>query len=818
MNKSQLAALLRNKPRYSLPAITQTYIVPEVFEGDPASAIAGSASGFPAPTLTNAFLLAGVNKGTSYTTAAGDAGKQIMFQQTAVNAQGTTVQEAHTTVQAPVTFGSLALIGGNVSQGADYSTGRIFFNTVFDGRGFGVQGTNAKGGVTLDANGWPTQASQFILTAALGSASGQLAPGTYHGSYKSVGQTSVVTLQNSSNCSISNIVNQPDGVTTTFDLTIGVAAICSLYFSGGITSLDVPRDGSYTSIGKGMFNPTALAHYAQFSILRLMDFCGTNGATDTTWSSRIPNYAAIVRPYAWETIIAFINAVAAYPGSKLKKAWINTSGYIDANYATQLSALLNSYPLTSAVQLYVEVANEPWNGQFAIYGSYCNSAVAETQCLTSYLTTNRISSVVRSGNVVTVTLNISLPAYVTVGASFVGNNRTTSSWSTGSLASPTVVTAVGANSFSYAQTGSDGTMTLADGVAFYFNLSSTLITDNLSFDLYNYPHKWYIRQAHTVQQAWAANRPQDRFVLNIQLYGGIAQNGGNFLPVHYGYASYIGGGNTSWLYGTAVAPYIKSAATDTTTASVLSTLTSKLPTAEQQARAHVYACRVYGLHPIAYEGGPDLQATPNLQVGPSTDPGMGTVVSSLLTTWFKNGGEEFCFYNVSPSAYLDGNAQGAWSAMQDYSDTTAPKLTAVLGAASTVRDYANIFGSPGDMVVAYFLKSNGNVQGTSGICYFSNSGTRFVDFLAAIPRSRRYTMTVWGTDAVGTSTVVTVSVDGVSVGTATLPANGRGDNGATVAGAAAPITVDLTGGVHWLDVQMTTGTSPGILKVALAAL
>lgn len=828
--RAQLAALMRLKPTYVAPTFQASpYLCPEIYAGDAVDLSAGALNAcYPGATLASpVVLLSGAVKGGSYTTQAQDAGKVLTVSQSATNAKGSaTSQSSSVTVVAPVTFVGQDLLGGNVEPPTDYTHGRFFNNAAYDGRGWGVQGTHAAGGISLDTNGWPTATCELVLTATPGGgADGQLAPGTYQCSFQSAGQASAVTLGLNTNCSISNIVNQPDGVTTKFSLVIGSAAVCALYFSGGVTNLDVPRDGSSSTSGQPLFTDTAVSYYAQFATLRFMDFLVTNFRADTTWASRPANYVCPLKNssgplFSWELVIQFINAVKAWPGSKLKKAWINLPPNIDTTYASNLAALLNSYPVSSGVIVYVELANEPWNGGFAPFSTYMAAATTESQVVATYgVAAPTVTSVVGDGANATVTLSVNLPAFITNGApAVIAGNGSVASWGAGTLASPTTVTVTGAKTFTYPCTQT-GTMSGTGQWGAFFNLASTLVADNTSFSVFDQTHKFYIRKLYALWQAWSASRSQDRFVINMQQYGGIVAGGSNFPPVHFAYAAYINAGSAAWLYGAAIAPYVKSAAGNGTVAAILAQLATNLVTTDQKIRAHVYECKKYGIHALAYEGGPDLQATPTLMIAANVDSGMGAFVTSLLDTWFLNGGEEFHFFTLGPGAFTNA-AQGGWAVTQEYADTTSPKITALFSYAGRGRTFTNVFGSPGNLLTSAYQATNGAIQGTTGVCYWSGTGAgRYVDFVAAVPRTRRYQATIWGTDSVA-GTHASLYVDGVLIGTSTLP-NGGGGNlvGSTASAVPDPLVLTLTSGPHVITVQFGAGvgTAPGVLKVALAA-
>lgn len=311
--------------------------------------------------------------------------------------------------------------------------------------------------------------------------------------------------------------------------------------------------------------------------------------------------------------------------------------------------------------------------------------------------------------------------------------------------------------------------------------------------------------------------------MNIQAgsYSNTMPNGAQFRPIHFDYAKFIGGGSCSWLYGAAMAPYVKSNAGNADANAVFASMTTYLAAnIVPWTRVHIYSCVQYGIHPVAYEGGPDLESTPSLLTAALTDSRMGDQVTALLDTWFKYGGEHFFYLGVDPGPIVNGNAQGGWNALATFTDTASPRMAALTGYA-TNRDYANSSGAPGTLDLTTYINSSGGgqIQATSGMYYwFSQTSDRWFEWLSAVPRTRRYAITTWGTDSTN-GTKVDIYVDGVLAGQSTLPADGAGSSGASVAGAVAdPLVLTLTAGPHNIEVLLPAnrGATPGVLKVVLA--
>lgn len=802
------------------------------------------------------------------------------------------------------TVAALGYLGVGVAPATDYTFGYLHNNALLDTRGFTSLNSGGPSVPTLDTNGLPTGAATLCFdTAASSVQPGPLPAGSYYLNVKSVGQT--VTASDTGFAAgamtLGTGIPQGDGVTIRYPLTInsGYTGTAALNFSGAMSAFpDIARNGATSSTGQPLFCTDALSYYSRFSTLRLMDFLFTNTRTDVAWSDRPADWAlhAYNQPYSWEKMVAFVNAVATYPGSALKSVFINIPGYADTNYRTSLATALTSLGLTSAVQVYVQRANEHWNPAFTFFGAYQTSAMAELNYLANYpATVPAISTVTSDGTTLTFTTTSPISsAYLTTTASCVvtdvagnivvgsyaspvtatktgtstftipsaftavgtervifggqpvitkvvsdgtkltfttaapiGSYLTTTAncvvvggaggFSVGTQASPVVATKTGANTFTVP------TASTYNGTGFMgviFNLASSLVTDGVLPDVFHVSNKWFVRLMYQDQQAWSAIRPQDRFFMDTALYGSQGPGGSASTLIEYAYAAYVGGGSATWLYGAAVGLYITATVASTTLNLLFAELNTLLSTVtDGEIRAHVYQCKLLGIHPMAYEAAPDLQKTPTLMVSAMTDARMSTVVVAMLARWYANGGEILNFYNGTPAVFSNV-AQGGWSALQAYTDLASPKIAAVLAYPPTPVAYANIYGAPGSIALtSYYQKMapNGNViNGLWG--WFSGAGY-YIDNVVAVPVTGSYMLTVVGLSKL--ANVVTLYVDptnngasnGTFIGTSTLPATGGGwnttDTSANASAVVDPVTVTLSAGIHVLRIVPTTGGNTG---------
>ncbi len=243
----------------------------------------------------------------------------------------------------------------------------------------------------------------------------------------------------------------------------------------------------------------------------------------------------------------------------------------------------------------------------------------------------------------------------------------------------------------------------------------------------------------------------------------------------------------------------------------------------RQMQAHRYFCSLYGWHCRAYEGGPDLQNAPNMNITASVDASAGTFVAAWAAQCFKEGFEQVNYYSFTPSAF-SASQEGAWPICQDYSDTTNPKLVAWLAAGSAARSYASDYGAPGqENPCTTWMGSSGVTLQTNGNVTFNNSAlANFIDEQFPVQRDSRFSITLKGTGAVPIPVSVyanpTNSSNGTLLGTTTLPGNGAGAT--TVGAAAAVIPVNgtiLPHGIRTIRAVFSANQSgsPGLTSMKL---
>jgi len=135
------------------------------------------------------------------------------------------------------------------------------------------------------------------------------------------------------------------------------------------------------SQGTNIWNPTFISELAPYSVLRFMDWGGTNNSKVQTWSQRrLPNdptnsdigYIGGSDPLraglAYEWMIDLCNRTN-------KDMWISLPHMADDNYANQLAQLIKT-KLNSNLKVYVEYSNETWNGGFTQFQYTLDQGIA----------------------------------------------------------------------------------------------------------------------------------------------------------------------------------------------------------------------------------------------------------------------------------------------------------------------------------------------------------------------------------------------------------------------------------------------------------
>ena len=233
----------------------------------------------------------------------------------------------------------------------------------------------------------------------------------------------------------------------------------------------------------------------------------------------------------------------------------------------------------------------------------------------------------------------------------------------------------------------------------------------------------------------------------------------------------------------------------------------------------------YGVTPMVYEAGPDIQLAPALQIEIATDPRIQGVVSALFSKIFQSGVKLAQAFQTTPSAFIENNAQGAWGFQQTITDSfTNFKMLGLLSMLTQAESYTNSNGTfPCSFPVANIKTSDGaskNLTNPSfpsgmGILYFGATGTRDLYWHCCANDVTTDNFALMSTDsATGTLATITVIANGVATvqGTVTLPHGGAGNSSSCAISASTTLAITVPKGASCIEVSFATGQGavPGI--------
>jgi hypothetical protein len=679
-------------------------------------------------------------------------------------------------------FRDIGGMGANFSGANSILTNRLYSQALYNGARLERMGSPGVNCNRDPVTGWPTEAFFVRISIAISNGAGTsydsvVPAGTYTWAiWYNTSQGATLPSFSTPSPASSGITGFTLGASYTtnggattvqpFTFTVAPGATVNLGVNGAVTFVDTPFDGQATTVGGPLFRAEALAEVSKNNVMRLLDFWNGGGRTDTTWSTRPPNYtgpqvAADIG--SWERGFDFYLAAKAYPGSRTSKLMVNVPPFCDADYWAQLATLANSKGI-GIDELEMEYGNEPWNSFIPIrFNAYLWAVVNSTQALANYLLNSNYNSSQPSalyqgptaaiqitsmsldtaGNVtVTLASNCSTyldyatnQPYIVLNAPLIVSATTVSFNALGQIANTTrqvTVTSVSGNTFTYNTGISTTTASTAPGsTQMYFNVGSPLLADNLSFALASVKVKWTVRNTYLGMQSWQTVRPKatykDRCYLNVQMPAGV-QGGQDASPFEITYYKWLDG-TGAWLDGFAPAFYNANSgtlaayddlydATKTTSLYALlndSTGAGTAATIDNGARGAVYLALRNGLRPISYEGGPALQYTSwsSYAVQAAVDPRMEAYVDAHVRTVLQNGVQRCMNFHSSPRVTKNGNSgNDQWQSCTYWSDS----VTSTDSNYSAKKAGYNKFNDD-----VFYSNINGHDLCTLDVAYYQNA-------------------------------------------------------------------------------------------------
>ena len=251
---------------------------------------------------------------------------------------------------------NLVSISAGLDGLADWSRSHVYANLVRQARTWGSPQSPYDNNATFNPQtGWPTEdfgmviatdnvdlGGKYLLSAkgnaqvSLAACSGYITNQTYDQA------TNTMTA-------IVNIQEGEDQIFVSFRNTTGPGLTDVVFLQPGY---DLP---SKSNISKLM-----LVHLSRFSLIRFMDWTGTNNNPEVNWNETTPvdwpQYAPRRNP--WETIPQIVNQI-----DKPTDIWINIPANASDDYILNVARVMFN-DLNPTNNIYVEYSNEVWNWQF----------------------------------------------------------------------------------------------------------------------------------------------------------------------------------------------------------------------------------------------------------------------------------------------------------------------------------------------------------------------------------------------------------------------------------------------------------------------
>jgi hypothetical protein len=244
--------------------------------------------------------------------------------------------------------------------------------------GFGpVSGPWDSGGPATDAEGWPTE--PFSVWVKLGVYPQDT--GVYHLEFEGFANLFVFGAHTISEQSYNAVTNKTTAKLRVVLNESQIALQFSAPMSAVLRHIKLIAPG-FDPVNHPTFHPDWVEHVSRFPVLRFMTWNAANFNTSADWSDRnrvdsptqgpgnFPANAPVPCPgIAWEYVIELANLTGA-------DIWINMPINATDDYVQKLALMLKS-ELQPGAKVYVEYANEVWNGMHYPHQQNLNAAMAE---------------------------------------------------------------------------------------------------------------------------------------------------------------------------------------------------------------------------------------------------------------------------------------------------------------------------------------------------------------------------------------------------------------------------------------------------------
>ena len=246
-------------------------------------------------------------------------------------------------------------LGGNTFTLADWTRSLPYVNLVKQGRNWGTADNPFNGNATVDpATGWPTCDFGMVL-ASLNLDLG----GTYlfHG----IGNATIENWQGKVHQTYDPATNTLTANLSMTESSVGIVIVLRNTTGPGLRNISLLQPG-YDLSRANDFTDLFLAHMSRFSVIRFMDWTGTNSNLEAHWNETTsvywPQYTAHGKHNPWLTIPTMVNQF-----NTSTDVWINIPHNADDDYIIHIARMLFS-ELNPRSNIYTEYSNEVFNWEF----------------------------------------------------------------------------------------------------------------------------------------------------------------------------------------------------------------------------------------------------------------------------------------------------------------------------------------------------------------------------------------------------------------------------------------------------------------------
>lgn len=610
-------------------------------------------------------------------------------------------------------------LGVNVEPFAYYTTSAGPNNMLTGGAGFGDGAAQP-----LDVNGWPT--TDFIVGPRSGEKAGASFEVTISFSGKAnVGVSTQRGMFNSISAVAYNASTNRSTCTTTWTPTTGLASLCGFTntqrtagsaVNTGVTDVDMRATAQVAN--PNVWSPRLTTYLSDFATcLRTMDLQDTNNDSyTTTWASR---RHGSLNAGSIENCVAL--AIECNVDLWMQIPMLATPDWDNAFF----TYVRDNLPANRI--FHFGFCNETWNGGFGNSHTVTKLAAAEVGGAMGTETTRQLLTMSRLGNVVTLTVDYALE--LVVGQHVALTVQQTSVIVSGTYA----ITAVTANSLSFASVGVDGTTNAASSTWFVCVEKVAATNLGLGENVYQFADNWAKRRLLQAAERCrvivgdAAMLTRFRPILEVQ--GGSCRAA---LAYAKAYLPTIASGFT-WatqkhVYGVAGAPYMQLSAAGLyseagdaspphTVADYVAGFAARYAAAPSQYefQQSTHTAESYGVRQLWYEGGADnymggagagAANTANITAAKGSQ-GFADAHLQFLSNMGRSGTELYMHYHAGQSLLWWGFTDDYsvvtpyWQAFRNYKtqpaaapqNIIAPTGTTVIDGRSVVGTWDTNFGA-----------------------------------------------------------------------------------------------------------------------------